>query len=464
MTVRFRRTATTPQPFGTQPNRADDPTQLGTRAANANETGPSVGIESCSGGGEQIAIPGGGEPPTFTVQHERVCKVVAEMLWEARWRPSPDDTDLEESEKGPGKDEPICGSEPPRDGQWGDCWCTLPPDHDGECVCAPCRERHGAPGWRCAEPDDTNVTGPEFDRMMAEGTPVQIAAGPPDTHGAHRCGNCSGIDPDTCLLNPNRGGPVDLRTAVYRILNVETEFVGCPSATTDRIMAEVQARIQAGDQAFPVIAEEAQPVSDVRRQQYTDALVALLRAKGYDPEDPDVDHDQFDRETAEVVDAVMAVRDAELAQALAELAEARAQVAIDTQVMEKADRDIDGIIATGRYFRQQAEQTQTWGEQHRDRANRYRERLKTTEAARDRYQKAWEAAEEAWRDATARAEQAEALLRDLADPDPCVHDHHGGCQAHGYLSLQPGERCPHAEAKEHLAALTPPAPEETTDA
>jgi hypothetical protein len=57
----------------------------------------------------------------------------------------------------------------------------------------------------------------------------------------HRCGNCSGIDPDTCLMNPDRGGPVDLRTAVYRILNVETEFIGCPSATTDRIMAEVQA-------------------------------------------------------------------------------------------------------------------------------------------------------------------------------------------------------------------------------
>lgn len=60
-----------------------------------------------------------------------------------------------------------------------------------------------------------------------------------------------------------------------------------------------------------------------------------------------------------------------------------------------------------------------------------------------------------------RAEKAEALLRDLADPDPCVHDHHGGCQAHGYLSLEPGERCPHAEAKELLAALNPSAPEET---
>ncbi len=38
------------------------------------------------------------------------------------------------------------------------------------------------------------------------------------------------------------------------------------------------------------------------------------------------------------------------------------------------------------------------------------------------------------------------------DEDPCEFDHHGGCQAHGYLSLEPGEKCPHAEAKELLAA------------
>lgn len=42
------------------------------------------------------------------------------------------------------------------------------------------------------------------------------------------------------------------------------------------------------------------------------------------------------------------------------------------------------------------------------------------------------------------------LVRDLADPDPCSFDHHGGCQAHGYLDLKPGEKCPHAEAKELL--------------
>jgi hypothetical protein len=45
-----------------------------------------------------------------------------------------------------------------------------------------------------------------------------------------------------------------------------------------------------------------------------------------------------------------------------------------------------------------------------------------------------------------------ALLADLTDPDECSFDHHGGCQAHGYLSLEPGEKCPQREAKEWAAA------------
>jgi hypothetical protein len=53
------------------------------------------------------------------------------------------------------------------------------------------------------------------------------------------------------------------------------------------------------------------------------------------------------------------------------------------------------------------------------------------------------------------SDQIKALLRDLTDPDDCWFDHHGGCQAHGYLSLQPGEKCPHAEAKELLASWVP---------
>jgi len=44
------------------------------------------------------------------------------------------------------------------------------------------------------------------------------------------------------------------------------------------------------------------------------------------------------------------------------------------------------------------------------------------------------------------------LINDLTDPDDCWFDHHGGCQAHGYLSLEPGEKCPQREAKEMVEA------------
>ena len=45
------------------------------------------------------------------------------------------------------------------------------------------------------------------------------------------------------------------------------------------------------------------------------------------------------------------------------------------------------------------------------------------------------------------------LMRDLTDPDDCTFDHHGCCQAHGYLDLAPGDKCPQREAKEMIAEL-----------
>lgn len=47
------------------------------------------------------------------------------------------------------------------------------------------------------------------------------------------------------------------------------------------------------------------------------------------------------------------------------------------------------------------------------------------------------------------------LLESLVDDDDCWFDHHGGCQAHGYLSLKPGELCPQAELKALLAEEAP---------
>jgi len=47
-----------------------------------------------------------------------------------------------------------------------------------------------------------------------------------------------------------------------------------------------------------------------------------------------------------------------------------------------------------------------------------------------------------------------ALIADLADPDECWFDHHGYCQAHGWMSK---ERCPHGLAQEILKRVNKPA-------
>lgn len=47
----------------------------------------------------------------------------------------------------------------------------------------------------------------------------------------------------------------------------------------------------------------------------------------------------------------------------------------------------------------------------------------------------------------AELEQARALIRDLADDEPCSHfDHHGYCQTHGWLETDPP--CPHGRAQQ----------------
>ena len=54
------------------------------------------------------------------------------------------------------------------------------------------------------------------------------------------------------------------------------------------------------------------------------------------------------------------------------------------------------------------------------------------------------------------SERIHQLIHDLTDPGECWFDHHGGCQEHGYLTLHPGEKCPHAEARELLAEWAVP--------
>lgn len=63
-------------------------------------------------------------------------------------------------------------------------------------------------------------------------------------------------------------------------------------------------------------------------------------------------------------------------------------------------------------------------------------------------QDAYDAAVRALEKHRVRAAAAEVVLRDLVDDDHCWYDHHGYCQAHGWLQTEP--RCPHQRAKELL--------------
>ena len=49
------------------------------------------------------------------------------------------------------------------------------------------------------------------------------------------------------------------------------------------------------------------------------------------------------------------------------------------------------------------------------------------------------------------------LLESLLDEEGCMYDHHGGCQTHGYLDLEKGQRCPQEEARELLKLSKPSA-------
>lgn len=64
--------------------------------------------------------------------------------------------------------------------------------------------------------------------------------------------------------------------------------------------------------------------------------------------------------------------------------------------------------------------------------------------------------------ARAEVDTLRMLVRDLYDPDPCEFDHRGGCQAHGYLTLEPGQTCPQHDAQQVVALLDPAHAKEPT--
>ncbi|MGW9238151.1 hypothetical protein ACWGRL_05345 [[Kitasatospora] papulosa] len=54
--------------------------------------------------------------------------------------------------------------------------------------------------------------------------------------------------------------------------------------------------------------------------------------------------------------------------------------AINAEVDARADEQLNGCTEVAQYYKALAERTQTWGEQHRDRANRYRARTDAVRA------------------------------------------------------------------------------------
>lgn len=59
----------------------------------------------------------------------------------------------------------------------------------------------------------------------------------------------------------------------------------------------------------------------------------------------------------------------------------------------------------------------------------------------------------------AKLREAVEIVEDLVDEDDCWYDHHGYCQAHGWMATEPS--CPHMRAKTLLGRLSG---EEATDA
>ncbi|MFE5853565.1 hypothetical protein ACFQ61_10175 [Streptomyces sp. NPDC056500] len=71
---------------------------------------------------------------------------------------------------------------------------------------------------------------------------------------------------------------------------------------------------------------------------------------------------------------------AEAEQLNALVAELEKSAAINAEVDAKMDEQLNGCTEVAQYYKALAERTQKWGEQHRDRANRYQERADAVRA------------------------------------------------------------------------------------
>ncbi|MFJ3699548.1 hypothetical protein ACIPW9_36400 [Streptomyces sp. NPDC090052] len=186
-----------------------------------------------------------------------------------------------------------------------------------------------------------------------------------------------------------------------------------------------------------------QPLRASLRDQYAEALAGTAGSKAFLADGSEWEHARAAWYAH--ADAVLAVRDTAMEQlreslraAEARTAELEQQIVIDTEVMEHADTETDGIIAAGRWFKELAERTQVWGQQGNDRANRYRARVDAGKAEcralNTEVRGLSPVALAARRDAVARIR---AALDPVGDVQPaahwylstgCLHGEHAYCQ------------------------------------
>lgn len=131
------------------------------------------------------------------------------------------------------------------------------------------------------EPDDTDLTEADVDRMMADGIPVQIVNGPPPTHAVppHSCSWCPDSGPSGCKF-ANWHAEIDRQRATARIAPDPCSgcryvpCANCAPAPEPGLREQVAALfrcppggVRLGDEPPGIIADAVLAVRDRRMEQ-----------------------------------------------------------------------------------------------------------------------------------------------------------------------------------------------------
>ncbi|THA72517.1 hypothetical protein E6R60_26675 [Streptomyces sp. A0642] len=187
-------------------------------------------------------------------------------------------------------------------------------------ACGTCADADGqAAAWPCETAQQMAVA-EQLLRNVEEQTPARLVLGTIDQQPAHRCGNCEGIDPDTCVNNPHR--PSELRNRLTRALDECRTMI--PASQSDVVLSVLR---KAGVLPAPTDRAVADQPAD-RRARYA----AAIRAAGVY---------NLDAHTA----AAMAVADTEQADLRAEVERLRKRA-------ERAEAERDCLAMAVMFARQ----------------------------------------------------------------------------------------------------------------